>query len=191
MSYIEILAIAVALSMDAFAVSVSTSASLKKIQIGHYIRFAPAFGGFQFLMPVLGWLLGISVVQYIEAFDHWIAFGLLALVGGNMIKEALSRDEETQSDKKDPTRGITLLILAVATSIDALAVGLSFSMIGVSVWKPALIIGIVCAAISAIGIKLGALLGNLKMLGEKAGLIGGIVLIGIGLKILFEHGVIG
>ena len=150
MSFLEAFAIAVALAMDAFAVSVSSSTSISKVTFRHYFRMSFHFGLFQFFMPVIGWLLGQSVHSYIEAWDHWIAFVLLAFVGLNMLREAFAGEEE-EKHSGDPSRGVSLVILATATSIDALAVGLSFAMAGVSVWWPAIIIGIVCAALTALG----------------------------------------
>lgn len=188
MSLLPSLAIAVALAMDAFAVALSSSTSLKRVTCGHYLRMSMAFGLFQFLMPVIGWTLGLSVRDYIESWDHWIAFSLLAFVGLNMLREAFS-DEEEDVRGGDPSRGLTLLLLAVATSIDALAVGLSFSMIGVSVWFPAVVIGVVCALLTALGVWLGFRLGRSDLLGGKATAAGALVLFAIGLKILHEHGV--
>lgn len=187
-SFLSVLAIAVALAMDAFAVSVSAAATLPAVTWRHYFRLSFHFGLFQFLMPVVGWALGLSVRSYIEAWDHWIAFAMLALVGLNMLREAWFGEEE-ESSSGDPSRGLQLVMLAVATSIDAMAVGLSFAMLGVSVWWPAAVIGLVCAAITATGVKLGRLLGSSSFLGNKASVLGGLVLIGIGLKILHEHGV--
>ena len=187
-SFLSVLAIAVALAMDAFAVSVSAAATLPAVTWRHYFRLSFHFGLFQFLMPVAGWALGLSVRNYIEAWDHWIAFAMLALVGLNMLREAWFGEEE-ESSSGDPSRGLQLVMLAVATSIDAMAVGLSFAMLGVSVWWPAAVIGLVCAAITATGVKLGRLLGSSSFLGNKASVLGGLVLTGIGLKILHEHGV--
>lgn len=189
MSFFAVLALAAALAMDAFAVSVSASASLPAVTARHYFRFSFHFGLFQFLMPVIGWALGLSVRDYIEAWDHWIAFGLLALVGLNMLKEAFSGEEQEERRGGDPSRGAMLVLLAVATSIDAMAVGLSFSMIGESVWMPAVVIGLVCAAFTLAGVKLGRAVGSSSILGEKASIAGALVLFGIGLKILHEHGV--
>ena len=188
MSLLSSLAVAIALALDAFAVSVSAGASLRRVDIGHYLRMALTFGVFQAAMPVIGWTLGISVRSWIEAWDHWIAFGLLLLVGLNMLREAFGGEEEGERGG-DPSRGATLLLLAVATSIDAMAVGLSFSMAGISVWMPALVIGLVCAVLTALGIKLGSSLGRSELLGGKAEVLGAFVLIGIGVKILHEHGV--
>jgi putative Mn2+ efflux pump MntP len=189
MSLLAVFALAAALAMDAFAVSVSASASLPAVSWRHYFRFSFHFGLFQFMMPVIGWALGLSVRSYIEAWDHWIAFALLALVGLNMLREAFSGDEEEGCSGGDPSRGFMLILLAVATSIDAMAVGLSFAMIGESVWIPAVVIGLVCSALTAVGVKLGRILGGSSILGEKASVIGALILFGIGIKILFEHGV--
>lgn len=188
MSFLSSFAIAVALAMDAFAVAISSSAVLRRISWGHVARMSLTFGFFQFLMPVAGWLLGLSVREYIEAWDHWIAFGLLSFVGLNMLREAFGGGDE-EEERGDPSRGLTLILLAIATSIDALAVGLSFSMIGVSVWGPAVVIGLVCAVLTALGVWLGVRLGRSDLLGGKAACLGALVLIGIGVKILHEHGV--
>lgn len=190
MSFVAILALAAALAMDAFAVSVSASASLPSVTFRHYFRLSFHFGLFQFLMPVVGWALGLSVREYIEAWDHWIAFGLLAFVGLNMLREAFAGEEEGQR-AGDPSRGLSLVLLAVATSIDALAVGLSFAVIGEPVWFPAAVIGVVCAAFTAVGVKLGRMAVSSGVLGAKASVVGALVLFGIGIKILFEHGAFG
>ena len=188
MSLLSSFAVALALAMDAFAVALSSSVSLGRADIGHYVRMSLAFGFFQFAMPVIGWALGLSVRSWIEAWDHWIAFALLLAVGLNMLREAFFCEEEGECSG-NPSRGVTLLLLAVATSIDALAVGLSFSMAGISVWMPSAVIGLVCAALTALGIRLGTALGHSELLGGKAALLGAFVLIGIGVNILHEHGV--
>lgn len=186
MNIIELLAMAVALALDALAVAVATGLSLR-CTLGQTMRMSLAFGGFQFIMPVLGWLLGLSVRGYIESFDHWVAFALLALVGLNMIRGAFSGGQE---ECRDPTRGLTLLVLAVATSIDALAVGLSLAVLKVDIWYPAAVIGLVCFCITAMGMHLGkVVISASSTLASKANFIGGCVLIGIGVKILWEHGV--
>lgn len=189
MSFIEIFALSVALAMDAFAVATATGCTIRTLQYGHYLRMAWAFGFFQFFMPVVGWYMGLSVRSWIENWDHWIAFVLLAWIGGNMIRESFSEEEEKQ--ETDPTRGRTLLLLAVATSIDALAVGLSFAVLNISVWQPSMVIGVVCAVITALGLYLGNRLARASNLSRYAELLGGIVLVSIGLKILYEHGVFG
>ena len=189
-TFFTVFAIALALAMDDFAVAVSAAASLPSVTWRHYFRFSFHFGLFQFLMPVIGWALGLSVRGYIEAWDHWIAFALLSLVGLNMLREAFFGEEEQAHASGDPSRGVQLVMLAVATSIDAMAVGLSFAMIGVSVWGPAVIIGLVCAAVTAAGVKLGRIIGGSDILGNKVSVLGALVLIGIGVKILYEHGVL-
>jgi putative Mn2+ efflux pump MntP len=134
-------------------------------------------------MPILGWLLGKTVVSYIEDYDHWIAFALLVIVGLHMIKEYFDRDEKERT--KDPTKGWSLLILSVATSIDALAVGVSFAFFDVNIYYASAVIGIVCFIITALGMIFGKALS--RIFGRKAVLIGAIVLIGIGIKIVIEH----
>lgn len=188
MGKLEVLAIAVALAMDAFAVAVATGLRLR-CSLAQTARMAGAFGLFQFAMPVLGWALGLSVRSYIEAFDHWVAFALLAFVGGKMLLEARKGGAD---ECGDPTRGGTLVLLALATSIDALAVGMSLAVLKVQIWQPAAVIGLVCLGMTAAGMHLGRLVVREgSTLAAKANLLGGLVLIGIGVKILFEHGVFG
>lgn len=186
----EILALAVALSMDAFAVAVCTGCTLQTVTPGHWLRMGSAFGFFQFAMPVAGWYLGLSVRTIAEAWDHWIAFVLLAWIGGNMLKEGMERHEGTPGGNScDATRGRPLFLLAVATSIDALAVGFSFSMLHIAVWIPAISIGLVCALITVLGLAIGHALGRATRLGQRMEIFGGLILIAIGVKILYEHGV--
>ena len=188
MTLLEILALSVALAMDAFAVAVGAGCTVRRVTAGHYLRMAGAFGFFQFFMPVLGWFLGLSVRGWIESWDHWLAFLLLAWIGGNMLRDTGGDDEDCACD---PSRGRTLLVLAVATSIDALAVGLSFALLKMPVWGPSIIIGVVCAIITAAGLFLGRRLAAAAIFGRRAEMVGGLVLIGIGIKILIEHGVFG
>jgi len=185
--FIRILAIAVALAMDAFAVSIATGVSLKNVNSRQMFRLSWHFGLFQALMPIIGWGAGLSIRSYIEHYDHWIAFGLLAFVGAHMIKEAF-QDGKAEKPIKDYTKGMTLVMLSVATSIDALAVGFSLSLLKISIWVPALIIGIVAGAFTLIGMRIGERIGAAKRLSLYAETIGGVVLIGIGLNILHEHG---
>lgn len=185
MGNIELITIAVALAMDAFAVAIATGVALNSVSPRQTFRLAWHFGLFQALMPIIGWYLGASVRSYIEAYDHWIAFGLLGYIGYKMIKEAFDEEDASQGD---PTRGMTLIILSIATSIDALAVGLSLSMLGISVWWPSLVIGIVALAFTTLGLRIGKTAAQARSLGKYAELLGGSVLIGIGLKILWEHG---
>ena len=197
MSFPEMIAIAVALAMDAFAVSLSTGIRLRCISLAQTIRMAGFFGVFQFLMPVLGWLMGFKAQKYIEAYDHWLAFILLIFVGGKMLKESWDnrgKDAEACTTECDPTLGGNMWLLAIATSLDALAVGLSLALLSIEVWTPSIVIGIVCFILSAIGMHLGKLvcsMPGLDSLGNKANAIGGLVLVAIGIKILHEHGVFG
>jgi putative Mn2+ efflux pump MntP len=179
----NILVIALGLSMDAFAVSIATGLSLEKVTPRHTFRMAFHFGLFQFLMPVIGWLAGSQLAGYIERYDHWIAFGLLCFVGGKMLWESRQLDEDRST--ADPTRGVMLVTLSIATSIDALAVGLSMAFLRVSVWMPSIVIGIITAALSTFGIIWGGRIGS--RWSHWAETAGGIVLILIGLKILLSH----
>jgi putative Mn2+ efflux pump MntP len=179
----NILVIAVGLSMDAFAVSIATGLSLEKVTHRHTFRMAFHFGLFQFLMPVVGWFAGSYLAGYIDQYDHWIAFGLLSFVGGKMLWE--SRQKEENRSTADPTRGVMLLTLSIATSIDALAVGLSMAFLGVSIWMPSIVIGVVTACFSTVGIYFGGRIGN--RWSHWAEVAGGVVLILIGLNILCSH----
>jgi len=190
MSFLTVLLIALALAVDAFTVAMAAGVVLPKSGLRPMLRLAWHFGLFQTGMNVLGWLAGQSVRVYIEAADHWIAFGLLSVVGGRMIVEALKK-EDGKKESADPTRGGTLVVLSVATSIDSLAVGLSFSLLDVSIWKPALVIGVVAFLLTALGMRLGRMVGEKSRLGARAEIVGGLVLIGIGIKILQEHQVFG
>ena len=187
MQFLNISAIAVALAMDAFAVSIATGVSLKRVDFRQTFRLSWHFGLFQAMMPVIGWSAGLSIRTYVEGYDHWVAFGLLTFVAANMIRGAL-RDDEGEKKPKDPTRGMTLVMLSVATSIDALAVGFSISILNVSIWTPALVIGIVAGTFTIVGLQIGKRIGAAGRLRPFAEAIGGIVLIAIGLNILHEHG---
>jgi len=183
MPLFQILFIAVGLAMDAFAVSLASGFSLKRSFLFWGCIIALFFGGFQALMPVIGWFCGNLFREYIEKFDHWIAFGLLVIIGIRMIYEAFCSQPEKKLIR--PTNLIVLFGLAIATSIDALAVGLSFSLLDTHIFLPALLIGVVTFIISFCGVMLGKSLG--VKWGERAHVFGGIVLILIGIKILFEH----
>jgi putative Mn2+ efflux pump MntP len=185
MNLLLVLGIALALAMDAFAVSLGLSCALKGLTAAQSLRLALHFGLFQFGMPILGWFAGTRVVGLIERVDHWVAAGLLAFVGGRMIYESLHLSEEEKAGRPDQTRGRPLLLLAVATSIDLLAVGLSLGVVEVPVLVPALIIGLVCFVVTLAGAKLGPVVG--RVLGKRAELAGGLVLIGIGVRILVQH----
>ncbi len=191
MSYIALFALAVALALDAFAVAVCSGCVLKRVTAGHFLRLSLTFGFFQFLMSVIGWGLGLTVRDAIESWDHWVTFLLLLWIGGNMLRSGFGHADSTSLHYTDPTRGNTLLLLGIATSLDALAVGLSFSVLKISVWGPAVLIGVVCALITAVGLWAGKSLAQAVLAGKRAEVLGGCVLIGIGLKILYEHGVFG
>lgn len=190
----SLFALALALAMDAFAVAVAAGMRLGSVTRRQVFRLCFHFGLFQALMPVAGWFLGLTVRDFIEEWDHWAAFALLAFIAANMLREALSHRDEGGTEERpaaDPTRGLSLLMLSVATSIDALAVGLSFSLLNISVWFPAVVIGMVCCALSALGLWLGTILSRAAMLGRRAELAGGLTLLAIGFKILYDHGVFG
>ncbi len=182
MSIFVVIMIAIGLSMDAFTVAVTAGIILPKITTRHYFRLSFHFGLFQALMPMFGWLAGQTIVDYVELWDHWIAFGLLFFIGSKMIYEAQHSIEDRQIS--DPTRGLRLVSLSLATSIDALAVGLSLAMVNVEIVYPAIIIGFITMILTFVGMKLGEKIGPYT--GQWAGKIGGIVLIGIGLKIIIE-----
>lgn len=183
MNPIEVLLIAFSMAMDAFAVSIGIGTSGRSSGPRPTFRLAYHFGLFQFIMPVIGWIVGATIEPYIAAFDHWIAFGLLALVGARMIRSGL--DPDGQPEQADPSRGFTLILLSVAVSIDALAVGLSLGLIGVFVWYPAIVIGVVTGLLSLAGLRIGHTVG--KKFGKRMELLGGIVLLLIGLRIVLAH----
>lgn len=182
MDFVSLFILAVGLSMDAFAVSVCKGLALKNITPKKACIVGLWFGGFQALMPFIGYLLGSRFKQYITSVDHWIAFILLGIIGGTMIKEALSKDEDEADDSLDIK---TMFLLAVATSIDALAVGVTFAFLHVDIIPAVSFIGIITFILSAIGVKVGNVFGTKYK--SKAELAGGIILIGIGFKILLEH----
>lgn len=184
MGWLGLLAVSVALAMDAFAVAIVAGLTLKRLTGRHVFRLAFHFGLFQALMPAIGWVAGRAVHHYIAAVDHWIAFALLAFVGGRMSWGAWQGGDEERPDR-DPTSGWTLVVLSVATSIDALAVGLSLAMIGSPILVPSLVIGIVAAAFTATGMLLGGRFG--ARWGRRVEFLGGLILIAIGIKIVIEH----
>lgn len=184
MSLIELFLIAVGLSMDAFAVSVCKGLATRKISVKHLFIVGAWFGGFQALMPTIGYLLGSTFQSYITSFDHWIAFVLLSFIGGNMIHESLGKEDEHSSDSSFTIK--TMFILAIATSIDALAVGITFALLpNVNIAAAVIFIGAVTFILSGIGLKVGSIFG-LKYK-AKAEFAGGLILILIGIKILLEH----
>lgn len=183
MAVIPIVFIALGLAMDAFAVSITSGLALKKAKVNDALRMALSFGLFQAIMPAVGWRIGIGLRDFISGIDHWIAFGLLLLVGCKMIYEALSA--------KPHKKGInslsfySILVLSIATSIDALAVGVSFALLGVSIILPIVVIGSITFLLSFFGFVAGSKFG--RLLGKKVEIAGGVVLISIGIKILVDH----
>jgi putative Mn2+ efflux pump MntP len=169
--------------MDAFAVAVATGVALGAVTGRQTFRLSFHFGLFQFLMPVAGWLAGREVIRWVGSVDHWVAFGLLSFVGGKMVYEAVWGVEEEVA--KDPTRGASLVILSVATSIDALAVGLTLGVLGTEIWHPAAVIGAVALILTAAGLHLGRRLGS--RFGQRMEVAGGVVLILLGCRILYGH----
>jgi putative Mn2+ efflux pump MntP len=187
MSLLELLIIAIGLSMDAFAVSIGKGLSVTKIKLSHALKVGLWFGGFQALMPLIGYLLGSTFADIVSAYDHWVAFVLLALIGGNMIKEAFEKDDECDCNKKEKNcfGFVTMLTLAVATSIDALAIGVTFAFFKVAIIPAIITIGITTFLFSVAGLKIGHIFGCKYK--SHAELFGGVILILIGLKILLEH----
>jgi len=169
--------------MDAFAVSIAVGLKLANVTPRRVFRLAFHFGLFQFLMPVIGWLAGKEVASQIADFDHWIAFALLAFVGGKMLWEA--RGEKESEPKADPTSGLTLVTLSLATSLDALAVGLTLGFLNTSIWIPSVVIGLVAATLTGLGMGFGNRLG--ARWGRWAEVLGGCVLILIGIRIVVAH----
>ena len=183
-SLLEILLIAFSLSADCFAVALGGSISQAKLRYAPVLRTALAFGIAQTLMPVIGWLIGRSVIEYISNYDHWVVFGLLAIVGGRMIWEAFHEKEESHASM-DITRGFLLLSMAFATSIDSLAVGLSFALLPVNILTSSLIIGIVAFLITVLGFYVGRKAGDI--VGQRAKILGGLILIAIGIRVVITH----
>lgn len=186
MSFFELFALAVGLSMDAFAVSVCKGLAMPRANARGMVTCGVWFGGFQGLMPLIGFLLGRLFAETIVAVDHWIAFGLLAIIGLNMLKEALGKDEGCQDCASADLGVRTMFVMAVATSIDALAVGISLAMAGdVNIWTAVALIGITTFVLSAVGVKVGSIFGD--KFEKKAQVAGGVILILLGVKILLEH----
>ena len=180
MGTFDIIVIAMGLAMDAAAVSLAAAAGGFAGNGRAVFRLAFHFGLFQFMMPVIGWFLGVGFVSYFKAVDHWIAFGLLAFVGIRMIREGMDTSEDPM--RKDPSRGMTMVMLSLATSIDALAVGLSLAMMDINIWYPSVMIGVITSAMSLTAIAMGKRLGTL--FGKRMEIAGGVILLGIGLRIL-------
>ncbi len=184
MSTLEVAAVALGVSLDAFAVAIAVSIALGTVSGRQVFRLAFHFGLFQAMMPVLGWLAGSSLAAWIAAWDHWVAFAVLTFIGGKAILGALSRDQSIEP-VADGTRGLRLVALSVATSIDALAVGLGLAVLDVSIWYPVVLIGITTGTLTAVGMVLGGRLGT--RFGRRTEVAGGLVLVGIGAKILAQH----
>jgi len=184
MGFLSILLVAVGLSADCFAVALGGSIAMKSHSRPQVLRAAVAFGLFQALMPVIGWLIGQTVVELIADYDHWVAFSLLAIVGGHMLWESFHH-RDSRAERTDITRGWPLLVLALATSIDALAVGLTFPFLKVNVAVASPTIGAVAFAATVVGFLLGRKVG--KLAGRWAAAVGGLLLIAIGLRILLTH----
>ncbi|MCK5126054.1 MAG: manganese efflux pump [candidate division Zixibacteria bacterium] len=185
MGIIEILFIAIALAMDAFTVAMAVGLHLScegPVSGRQYFRLGFHFGLFQFLMPIIGWLAGTTIADYIQTFDHWVAFILLSYIGIKLIREGGKTDKYRC---EDPTKGFSLIILSIATSIDALAMGLSLALLGTEIIYPSIIIGIVAVVFTLIGMKAGNKIGQHWR--ARVAWIGGIILIGIGLKTLLDH----
>lgn len=183
MEFLTLLGIAFGLAVDAFSVAVASGIALGKVSARQSFRLSFHFGLFQFGMPILGWTAGSLVAEQIRGFDHWLAFGLLALVGGKMVWESLRANGDRI--RGDPTRGLSLVMLSLATSIDALAIGLSLALIGVPVLFPSVVIGAVAGNMTLLGLHIGKQAGPL--LGRRMEMVGGLVLVAIGIKIVLEH----
>ena len=191
MGFFELFLLGVGLSMDAFAVSVCKGLAMKKATLKSQMTCGLWFGGFQALMPLIGFFLGALFADVIKSFDHWIAFGLLALIGANMLKEALEQECDCCENQDADMSVKTMFVMAVATSIDALAVGISLAMAGeVNIWAAIALIGVTTCVLSALGVKIGNIFGSRYE--KKAEFAGGVILILLGVKILLEHlGIIG
>jgi len=184
-SFPVVLGIALGLAMDAFAVTLGLGCSRRGLTRGQSFRLAGHFGLFQLVMPIIGWAGGMSVERHIRSFDHWVAFGLLAFVGGKMIVESFRSESKEDCPAGDPSRGSRVYLLSLATSIDALAVGLSLAVLEVPILYPAAVIGVVAFGMTVLGGRLGPILG--RVVGRRAELAGGVILILIGTKILADH----
>ena len=180
---ITIFLIAVGLAMDAFAVSITSGLACKPLKLSFTLKIAAFFGLFQAMMPVIGWLAGISCRDFIGGIDHWIAFGLLSFIGCKMIAESTGMN--SKDDAPETMNNYRILILAIATSIDALAVGLSLSFLKAAILFPVIVIGAVTFVLSILGVVIGHKLGH--FFEKKVEILGGLILIGIGIKILIEH----
>jgi manganese efflux pump family protein len=183
MGLIEILFISVGLAMDAFAVSICAGTNELTRGKRPTFRLSFHFGLFQFMMPVIGWFLGTGIQKYIEAYDHWVVLILLSFVGIKMFISGFDKNSDLKNG--DLSKGMNLVVLSIATSVDALAIGISFAMLQTGIWFPSIIIGIVTAGLSVLGVQLGNKLGT--KFGKKMEIAGGVILILIGIRILLEH----
>ena len=184
MSFLTVIGIAFGLAMDAFAVSIAVGSRLDRLSLRPLFRLSFHFGLFQFLMPIIGWFVGSQIARFIHHYDHWIAFALLAYIGAKMIHESFTQTHERKS-LSDPTRKWSLIFLSIATSIDALAVGLSIALLDINILFPSVIIGIIAASMTAIGMIFGKTLG--ARFGKRMELLGGLILILIGIRIVAGH----
>ena len=182
--HMELVLIGVGLSMDAFAVALCKGLSMRRVNYAHAAVIALFFGVFQAVMPLIGWVLGTQFARYITSVDHWIAFALLGYIGGKMIYDSFKKEEDDSSEKS-VLNIKELLVMAIATSIDALAVGITFAFLNVNIWSSVSIIGVTTFVLSAIGVLIGHKFGAKYK--NKAELAGGVILVLIGLKILLEH----
>jgi len=184
MTPFELVGITIGLAMDAFAVAIASSIALGRVRRQQVFRVSFHFGIFHVMMPVIGWLLGRSFHHLIQTWDHWVAFLLLVFIGGKALFD-LGKSDGKRRERSDPTQGASLIILSIATSIDALAVGLGLAFLDVVIWYPAVVIGLVATAFTTFGMLLGSRLGML--FGRRVEMMGGLVLIAIGFKIMIEH----
>ena len=184
MTILDIIVLAIGVSMDAFAVSIAKGLAMQRLRPRHYTSVAMWFGGFQALMPLLGYFVGARFASVVNSYDHWIAFGLLALIGGKMLYDTLFGGDDEEGESAD-FRFKTMFVMAVATSIDALAVGISLAFLQVNIWLSIAIIGLTTGSFSALGLRLGNIFGSRYK--RPAEITGGVMLVLIGLKILIEH----
>lgn len=184
MNILILTGIALALAVDAFAVTVGLACSLSGLSRQQVFRLAFHFGLFQFLMPIVGWFIGENLLKLISNYDHWVAFGLLLFVGLRMVRQSF-RDDDEKYRAGDPTRGWSLLVLALATSQDALAAGFGLAVLGINIWVSALVIGLTAFSLTWVASRVGPLMG--RVFGRRAELVGGLVLVLIGVKILLDH----
>lgn len=185
MNLVFVFGVALALAMDCFAVSLGISVAARGLALNKALRLGVFFGCFQFGMAVGGWFAGENVVRFIRDFDHWIAFGLLAFIGGKMIYESFEKSDEEKGARADETSGLRLLLLSIATSIDSLSVGFSLGVLGTAIFLPSVVIGAVSFLMTLIGARLGPIAD--RVVGKRAELLGGLILIAIGIRVLVEH----